>query len=142
MSVLSELAASRWHLITGTAEGFGRTDISFEALDDGERRVTLWSVADETWITAALRPGWDATRQLSADIDVHALVTALLAGEVERTPLAAPKPPLFAGLLSRSSAEPVAGAQLRVAGVTLTEWPLGRDGGVFSNVSPTRGTGS
>ena len=142
MADLASLATSEWTLVIGTAEGFGRTDITFEALDNGAQRVTLWSVADETWITAALRPGWDATRQLPAGADVRALVTALLAGEVERSPLPAPKPPLFAGLLSRAPAAPVDGAELRVAGLVLAEWPLGPAGGVFSNVSPTQGTGS
>lgn len=141
-NVLAALATGDWKLITGTADGFGLTGIAFEALDNGEQRITLWSVEGETWITAALRPGWDATRQLAEGSDIHSLCSALMAGELERTPIPAPKPPLFAGLFGRNAAEPVAGARLHAAGVVLEEWPIGRAGGVFSNVSPTRGTGS
>ena len=136
------VASGDWKHLTGTAEGFGRDDITFEALDNGEQRITLWTVADETWITAALRPGWDATRQLPADVDLPSLVAALQAGEVERSPLAGLRPSLFAGLLSRTPAEPVDGAELHVAGITLTEWPVTSAGTVFTSVSPARGTGS
>jgi hypothetical protein len=140
--VLAELASPPWRYLEGTAEGFGLTGIPFEALDNGEQRVTLWTVARETWITAALRPGWDATRQLPADANLPAIIAALLAGELERSPLAAPKPSLFAGLLGRTPAEPVTGAQITVAGIVLDEWPRASGGGVFTAVSPTRGTGS
>jgi hypothetical protein len=141
-SVLASLATDTWRLVTGTADGFGLTGIPFEALDNGEQRITLWSVKNETWITAALRPGWDATRQLAEPVDARALVMALLAGDVERTPIAAPQPALFAGLFGRSAPEPVPGSRLTAAGVVLDEWPIGRKGGVFSNVSPRWGTGS
>lgn len=139
-SVLAPLAPPGWQLVTGTADGFGITGIPFEALDNGEKRITLWFVEGETWISAELRPGWDATRQVTAGIDLQALISALLAGDLERSPIAAPTPSLFAGLFGRSSAEPVAGSLLSVAGVELEEWPVSKGGGVFSNVSPRRGT--
>ncbi len=142
MADLAHFATADWRHVTGTAEGFGRTDVTFEALETDEQRVTLWSVAGETWITAALRPGWDATRRLPPATDLRALVSALLAGDVERAPLAAPRPPLFAGLFGRTAPEPVDGAELRVAGLVLAEWPLSRGGGVFTSVSPAWGTGS
>jgi hypothetical protein len=140
--VLAEFATAPWRLVEGTAEGFGLTGIPFEALDNGEQRITLWSVATETWITAALRPGWDATRELPAHADLPAIVAALVAGQVTRRAIAPPKPPLFAGLFARATPEPVAGAEISVAGLVLEEWPLSRRGGVFTIVSPRRGTGS
>jgi hypothetical protein len=141
-SVLASLATPHWQLVTGTADGFGLTGIPFEALDNGEKRITLWSVDGETWISAELRPGWDATRQVTGDTDLRALIAALLAGDLERSPIPAPTPSLFAGLFGRSSAEPVGGSRLSVAGVELEEWPVSQRGGVFSNVSPRRGTTS
>jgi hypothetical protein len=141
-SLLAPLATAGWQLVEGTADGFGQTGLPFEALDNGEQRVTLWHVVGETWITAALRAGWDATARVPDTLDTLAVVSALLIGDVERDPIEAPRPPLFAGLFGRGAAEPAAGFALRAAGLALTEWPVSSKGGVFSNVSPARGTGS
>ncbi len=141
-SILAPLATDGWQLVTGTADGFDMKGNIFEALQKGECRITLWFVVNELWITAALRPGWEATRQLADRSDPLPLVTALMNDEIERTPIAPRKPSLFAGLFGRTAPEPVSGVRLRACGVVLEEWPVAPGGGVFTSVSPAWGTGS